>query len=575
MLFSKKIPHKSHRHTYSLLNIIKTLSLIAIPVVIINVIVCILSIWTIRQQNIDYISNTVALYQEETANKIKSTERLLQWTVVQEPLIQTIEKSTAYSEKFNAINAFRSRISDSQYATGSEYQYFLYLQEQDLFMNASPLHLNYANYLYFKDYILSKVQDGTAINSNYTWQSLQIDDEYYLLNSIVYKNRTFLTLVSVNDLLSSLYDTNIGNDGILFASDLRGNKLIDISDSKLDDISNHNRFFYNYLFFEGENAGLPYNLHIYVGNFSNFQNLILIQIFVMLTSLALVFTLGIFLLYMYRKVIKPIHGFSQSLTAINEQTDILDLQNSSIMELEQTNQQFKNLMREIKKLKISIYEQELDKKKTQIDFLQRQIRPHFYLNCLTTISSMAQLQRYEDIESMVLFTSQYLRYLFQTNKDKVRLEYELNHIQAYLDIQALRYGPVFSYTCTVEDKTTINALIPPLILITFVENIIKHTSNSTDTLHIHLFINSVFVENCKKLHITIEDSGQGFSEEILEQLSNKQGLSMDNNAHIGITNSMRRLDLIFTKDYELNFSNLPTGGAKVELIIPYITTDTT
>lgn len=154
---------------------------------------------------------------------------------------------------------------------------------------------------------------------------------------------------------------------------------------------------------------------------------------------------------------------------------VISLQSNEIRELEQANFQFKNLIREIKKLKINIYEQELDKKRFQITFLQHQIRPHFYLNCLTTLGSMVQLGNYEEENSMILFTSRYLRHLFQADKEFVRIEYELAHIQAYLDIQSLRYGATFTYHCSI-DPDDQAALIPPLLLITFIENSTKHNN---------------------------------------------------------------------------------------------------
>ena len=76
-------------------------------------------------------------------------------------------------------------------------------------------------------------------------------------------------------------------------------------------------------------------------------------------------------------------------------------------------------MRQIKKLKIDIYEKELEKQKTMMNYLQLQIRPHFFLNCLNTIYSMAQTQLYEEIMKMSMITSNYFRYIFQNTQDLV------------------------------------------------------------------------------------------------------------------------------------------------------------
>ena len=224
-------------------------------------------------------------------------------------------------------------------------------------------------------------------------------------------------------------------------------------------------------------------------------------------------------------------------------------------------------MYEIKRLKINIYEHELDKKKIQINFLQHQIRPHFYLNCLTTIYSMAQLEKYNDIESMVLYTSGYLRYLFQTNKDFVNLEYELNHISDYLSIQALRYGSTFSYTCTVEENIT-QLLIPPLILMTFVENTIKHCMSLEENLEINLSIKKQIKNNKNYICFLLKDTGPGFPKQILNILNTNKILIKEDGTCIGISNAIQRLSLLYDDNYELYFFNNEIG-ATVKLVVPY------
>lgn len=168
---------------------------------------------------------------------------------------------------------------------------------------------------------------------------------------------------------------------------------------------------------------------------------------------------------------------------------------------------------------------------------------------------------------MVVFVSRYLRYLFQTDKELVRIEYELAHIKAYTDIQALRYGSIFSYTCNI-DKEDEAALIPPLLLITFVENTLKHSQVTEELLEIVLSITKVSIDKNDYLQVDIVDSGQGFSSEVLERLS--QGKSLDTTTpHIGITNSIQRLSLLYDTNYQISFYNEDAGGAHIQLRIPY------
>lgn len=121
----------------------------------------------------------------------------------------------------------------------------------------------------------------------------------------------------------------------------------------------------------------------------------------------------------------------RTLRRINEDGQPADLRSSKLIELEQANDQFKDLMEQIKTFKIAMYEQELEKQQIQLDYMKQQIKPHFFLNCLTSIYSMAQIQMYQEIEDMAMSTSKYFRYLFQNGEDFVPLENELEHVRMY------------------------------------------------------------------------------------------------------------------------------------------------
>ena len=126
-----------------------------------------------------------------------------------------------------------------------------------------------------------------------------------------------------------------------------------------------------------------------------------------LAALALSVIMGSYILVTYKKVILPIRIFSSNLSKMDTLSDSLnlDLTDSRLQELNQINDQFKSLVHEITRLRINIYEAELDQNKFRILFLQQQIKPHFYLNCLTTIDSMLSLGDVSAAQKMLTFTS--------------------------------------------------------------------------------------------------------------------------------------------------------------------------
>lgn len=562
-------PYMSKKTSYSVVSTFKRLILyIAIPLIVINIGITSLSIFHIKNESRNMILNSVGMFQNDLSIKIKAVQQFIQWTVVQEPLIKSLEETTSEYDFFQNMAALRTRVNDHQVATGTDYQYFLYLAEQDAYYNACTLNLSWEAYSEIKEYMIDFIHTSDASKYNFTWNTLTARDTTYLYYMINYYNRTFLTVISLEDLLSPLSSISLGTDGFLAISDLHG-EIIYTSKPDVDlDMLHKNSLFYSSYEFSGNDYHLPFNILLYTDNFSNYGRLLLFQMFIILTSLSVCVILSIFIFYLYKRVIKPIRLFTDALSDINEYEELIDLQSNEIRELEQANLQFKNLIREIKKLKINIYEQELDKKRFQITFLQHQIRPHFYLNCLTTIGSMVQLGNYQDAHSMILFTSRYLRHLFQADKDLVRMEYELSHIQAYLDIQSLRYGSTFTYQCNIDPEDNA-ALVPPLLLITFIENSTKHNDMSYRHLCITLTAKKELLADNEMLTIDIVDTGEGFSQEILDKLSKGESLNTSTLSHIGITNNIQRLSLLYNTNYCIQFFNEQEGGAHIRLSIPY------
>ena len=184
------------------------------------------------------------------------------------------------------------------------------------------------------------------------------------------------------------------------------------------------------------------------------------------------------------------------------------------------------------------------------------------------IHSMLQTKNYKEIEELTILTSNYLRHLFMANQDFSELKDEVQHIKDYLEIQRIRYGNSIYFSLNYNDDLQ-NTLVPSLLLQTFIENTIKHGFSFQDLFTILLSIKKVKTENSDYIQICIEDNGPGFSEEILSKLNQKQSLITEDRHHIGITNTIERLNLLYPNDYTITFENNEEGGAKILLLIPY------
>ena len=148
---------------------------------------------------------------------------------------------------------------------------------------------------------------------------------------------------------------------------------------------------------------------------------------------------------------------------------------------------------------------------------------------------MLQTENYKEIEELTILTSDYLRYLLMVDQDFSPLDKEIQHIKDYLEIQRIRYGEHIDFALTFDEQLH-DALVPSLLLQTFVENTIKHGFSFQDGIAIDLSLQKRMVEEKPYIEICVKDNGPGFTPEILEKLKNMGIINVRRRAHhIGIT----------------------------------------
>ena len=227
------------------------------------------------------------------------------------------------------------------------------------------------------------------------------------------------------------------------------------------------------------------------------------------------------------------------------------------------------MIHQIRRLKITLYEQELQKQKIEMDYLKIQIRPHFYMNCLNFIYSMIDFGQYDHAKSMSRITSDYLAYIFRNTSEMVPVTAETNHCENYLKILLLRYPEKFTYYFEVHEEVK-DAVIFPFLIQVFVENAAKHALTLETVPLISVTVYPEDRGDEKYVNIYISDTGNGFPEETLQRLKAGEDIS-EHGKHIGIENCLKRFRYYYGDSGEIHFDNSPLGGAIVDIHIPYRT----
>ena len=195
-------------------------------------------------------------------------------------------------------------------------------------------------------------------------------------------------------------------------------------------------------------------------------------------------------------------------------------------------------IRELENSKLKQNELSAQKEKLQIEyaFLRAQVNPHFLHNALNTL--YCQAQEYSDIlASNIVKLSNMMRYSFENieqETDLVNIEKEVQNLNRLIEINSVRFDNEELVDFRIEGEME-NQLLPPLSLITIVENAFKY-GDLTDAeypLIIRLRLEPGYIYfSCK---------------------NKKQGKAQsDTSNNIGITNLRKRLEVLFENNYTIN-----------------------
>ncbi len=180
------------------------------------------------------------------------------------------------------------------------------------------------------------------------------------------------------------------------------------------------------------------------------------------------------------------------------------------------------------------------KLETELQFLKHQLQPHFLFNTLNNLYGLI-LTKSEKAGDMVVKLSEIMSYmLYESNETLVPVENELANLKNYIALEKIRYGDELQIDYEVLGETK-DKKIPPLVLISFVENAFKHGPSS----NLEISWIKISAEVHAQRFLFVVENSLPLSE------SGKEKKSSQVNSGIGLNNVRKRLDLIYGEDYGL------------------------
>ena len=202
----------------------------------------------------------------------------------------------------------------------------------------------------------------------------------------------------------------------------------------------------------------------------------------------------------------------------------------------------------------------------QLEYLHYQINPHFFMNTLNNIHALVDIDPAKAQETIVELSKMMRYVLYEGNKQGVPLSQEFDFIQHYVSLMQLRYTNKVRITLDLPTDVP-NKQIPPLLLITFIENAFKHGISYQHESFIEM---KAEVKNSKLQFFCRNSKGQESRVESQEsRVESQESRVNDKQGGVGLTNTRKRLELLYDKNYTLHIEDM-SDTYSVCLVVPLL-----
>jgi sensor histidine kinase YesM len=220
----------------------------------------------------------------------------------------------------------------------------------------------------------------------------------------------------------------------------------------------------------------------------------------------------------------------------------------------------------------SVRQNQVLRKRAEIDALQKQINPHFLFNTFQSIKALAQQKDTRSVVEMIEKLSDIFHYnMNRSNSSMTEIRNEIDHIRNYLDIQRVRFGNRMQVFYDIDERVlsywTMRFILQPIV-----ENSISHSMELMDGGY-RLDIRGGF--DGEDILFIIRDNGVGIPEEKLEKLKeyiyDNEGTISNDDFGIGLKNIQERLYLLYGEGYGLTIRSVPDEYTEIRIRIAKMT----
>ena len=442
--------------------------------------------------------------------------------------------------------------------------FFVYDTQNEFFLFAADPNRIAADALAIKKYARDNAVASAEAFRNLSWKVVNIEQKQYFFKSV----RLGKYVVGATSNLDHYY---IDDDFSVLGEDVSFHLLIDDTYYLCGgtEIPGGPTQSGNWIVVSGDVALLEGTALLSVHAGDLWDNSRMMQALLVLDSALCVILVVLLLIMLRRDVAAPTKALLRANHALADGNTAyrLDPQAASSSEFRVLYDSFNEMAEQIVQLRIQAYDMKIQESKNRLTMLRAQIRPHSFLNAITTISNMTYINKPEEIRSYINSFAKFIRYMLNVNSSWTTVEEETQQIINYLKMQQNRFpeSVTFVVDCPAELS---KKRIPFLMLYTLVENSIKHAMTLYEPMEVIIRCRQVETADFRGICLTEEDNGVGFPQDVLDKLQDARTNELNTKDHLGLSNVRYTMHLVYGRDDLLRVSNREGGGAHVELWIP-------
>lgn len=280
-------------------------------------------------------------------------------------------------------------------------------------------------------------------------------------------------------------------------------------------------------------------------------------VFILINGLLMFFGVSFF----SRLVTQPINQLVTTMERAKEGYLTPVVMKSGNREIASLKEGYNVMVDEINVLFDRVVDEQEQIRKSELNLLHSQIKPHFLYNTFDAISSLALMNKNKEVYEAILALGSLYRTNLSKGNEVIHIREEIEAVKNYIKILKIRYDDIFTADIRMDTRVG-DMLIPKLTLQPVVENALYHgikPKGEKGRIRISADLKGTDVV------IRIEDDGVGMSAEKVEKIMSGDPQSF------GVRGTIERMRIFFMRDDVMRIDTQIGKGTIVTITIPAIT----